>query len=244
MRRALAIAVACTGCSSLLGIDDLSGPPDAGVPRDMAIDVIVPGSIQISGMAVQVTGIGGNQPLPMAAIEARALNDQTMAFANADPNGNFTLFVDTGGQPFDGYLHSSGPNNQVQPTHTYFLGPLTGDTNNVVLQHLDNSTLDQLAQICGVVHTPGSPFYAIQAADVDGAPRPMVTVTTFPDGKYCSDQSGGFPQPGNVTGSSGIVFAFEVPEGAAVVFADPGSRNVTAPAGTTMFVPVTPSSDN
>lgn len=233
------VLLACSGCSTLLGIDDLGGPPDGGAVADRPVDVVVPGSLRITGTYLQAGLAGGGTPIPNAAIELISTTD-TGSTTTTDANGRFELVVVTNGQPLDGFFRATDPSGKVQPSETFFAFPLTQDT-ELVLQGLDQPSIDQLAQICGAVAGPQFPFFALQAVDATGAPVAGVTFNTEPPGKYCADTNGGIPQPGNNTsGQSGIVFGFEISPGSVQIFTNilAGGRLVDALPGMSMFVPI------
>ena len=117
--------LACTGCSTVLGIDDLSGPlagdaaGDSSTPPDGP--VIPPGGILVAGTVVTNTLDG----VPNAAVE---LIDQpaviSKVMTTTGDDGAFELVIDANGNPFDGAaLRASAPSSTTLATLAYFRQP-------------------------------------------------------------------------------------------------------------------------
>ncbi|MEO8698775.1 MAG: hypothetical protein ABI867_01995 [Kofleriaceae bacterium] len=235
--RHLAVALVCAGCSSVLGIEELEGPGDGGVPQDRPTDVIVGPQLRISGTAQQISGPVGGQGIANAQIELVTQgSDSRPEITSSGLDGTFTLLVDTRGMPVDGYLRMTDLSGNVVPSDTFFVEPLTRDT-EVVLQGFDRPTLDMLGAVCGAAAAiTDFPVYIVAAVDAAKQPVAGVTIKSTPNGVICIDN--GNPQPGNITGPSGIGFVFGIPPGAAVMTVGATSRSVVAEPATTMFVPV------
>ncbi len=205
------LLLACAGCSTVLGIDDLSGPLAGDAAGDSSLTppdgpVVPPGGILIRGTVLTGTldGVAG------ATVE---LVDQPEGIPNATTvsggDGAFELVIDAMGNQFDGAaLQASSPSTLV--TLAYFRQPLSPDVSfsDARLQLFEDGSLAKLAAMCGLPEGPFKSAFLVFTVDAQGVAIPNTPFSTSPSATFCAEQG-----PTTSTGSSGVAFTFELPPG-------------------------------
>jgi hypothetical protein len=207
-------ALALTGCTRILGIEQLTtgdaGPTSGdGAPpgRDSGP---VPAQLTVSGALTPVSaGTSVN-----VIVELHTLDDQLVTSVIGDPaTSTYSLVVDTQGAPVRGYVRVQDPQNQVVSTRVYFPKPLEADTDLPVSLFTIND-LAMLASTGGVVFSPQPSVLLLFVTDAQGQPVPGAIVDPGgpADLRYAGDTAAP-SQQFMATGASGIAWAFNCPPG-------------------------------
>lgn len=216
------LLLACVGCSSVLGIDDLSGPLAGDAATDgLTVEpdgpVVPPGNLLIAGTVLTID----LQGVPNALVE---LVDQPAGIPSATTmsgaDGTFALVFEGNGTAFDGAGVRVSSVQSSLATLVYFRQALSPDRPlmNVKLQLFGNTAIDELAQQCNLSPGPTKSMFTVFSVNDQGAAVANVPFTTAPGATFCTDHNGVFG-PTADTGSSGITFAFELLPGPVTVSA-------------------------
>lgn len=203
-----------TGCSSILGIEDLSGP--AGTPDAPLVDApTAPAQIRITGSTQLV---GGMQPstLPGIRVEFVRMPDRApLATQTTSPNGDFVFVLATGGVGLAGYARidaGSDPQgiDSYRESRTYS-GLLVADTTLAALA-LTETLVFNTAQAVNIPIVPNSSLAFILVGDNSGMARPGVELAVDSNSTivYCDDTNVPDLQLGSTT-RSGLAWAFNIP---------------------------------
>lgn len=244
MRTLVALAVAATGCSNLLGIEKLHpDQQDAGVKDSSGMDMSFPGDelqvIKVSGTITEISGVGGGSPAANASIEFRSLVDTLIASATSDANGKYTVMLPFSGAPVDGYL--SVKRTGDVDVRSYLGKPLTADA-VIDARTATPSTYNTLAQLAGVTQ-PNNAGVIVMLV-VDGLMSPVASAigqTQPSTGITIRYSNNGIPSSSlTSTGADGFVYAFaatgNVICGATRAATNFGPRTVTVPPMTVVEV--------
>lgn len=213
------LLLACTGCSTVLGIDDLSGPLADAAGDGATIEpdgpVVPPGNLLIAGTVLTLNLDG----VPGAIVE---LVDQPAGIPTAETvsaaDGTFALVIDTSGAQFDGAGLRVRSDMTSLATRVYFREALSPDRpiTNVKLQVFGDTAIDELAQLCNLPPGIAKSMFVVFSVDSQGAPVLNVPFTTAPTATFCAERNGVFG-PTEDTGTSGNAFAFELLPGEVTV---------------------------
>lgn len=242
--RVLLLLLACAGCSTVLGIDDLSGPLASDAAGDSPPTppdgpVVPPGGILIAGsvLTANLDGVAG------AVVE---LLDQPEGIPTASAvsggNGTFQLVIDAMGNQFDGSaLRVSAPVSSLA-TLAYFAQPLSPDLaiTDARLQLFEEGSFEKLAARCGLPQSPFKSAFIVFTVDEQGAPAPNTPFTTSPTAPFCTERNGAF-EPTTDTGPTGVAFAFELPPGSVTVSSSSQVRSGRSEINTVTEVTLIPS---
>lgn len=231
------LVVLLTGCSSVLGIDNLEGPfqSDAQPPEDVLTDgpVAVPPAIRISGEVQRLDGMQAGTPL---AGETISLIDTTPGASAeevvSDPAGGFELVIMTSGLPVGGAVQAAG--NTLRTTRSYFTRPLTGDVSTTI-QVFEDAFWTQVAESCGSTFAQILPTIIAVVVDAQGNPLEGVPIASTPSTKWCGQSAGGKVAP-DQTGAGGVAFALELPPGPIEITSQGASVTFEAPPITSIVV--------
>jgi hypothetical protein len=186
----------------------------------------VPATINVSGTASEI-GVGGRTPVEGVVVEAyREGQAAVVATATSAADGTFTVVIETGGVPLDGYLlakHSPHKNTYLYPP-----APLIADTNQATVLLLTQGTFDAVEALTRVTQDPAKGFIGINVLDAANMSVAGATVSSSPAGvvKY---NSGGLPnETAAMTDTDGLAFIFNV---------GPGTVNVSASKDGSTFNP-------
>ncbi len=216
------LLLACTGCSTVLGIDDLSGPLGADAAGDGSTTrpdgpVTPPGGILITGTVVT----GALEGVANATVE---LVDQPAGIPTATTmsagDGAFQLVIDAMGSQFDGAALRTSAGSSSSATLVYFSGALSPDRpiTGVKVQIFGDGTVDELAAKCGLPQSPFKSAFLVFTVDAQGSSVANTPFTTSPTAAFCTERNGGFG-PTTDTGPNGVAFAFDLPPGTVTVSA-------------------------
>lgn len=214
------LLLACAGCSTVLGIDDLSGPlagDAAGDGPSIEPDGpdVPPGNLLITGtvLTVNLDGVPG----AMVDLVDQPAGIPSAATVSVD-DGTFALVIDSNGAAFDGAALRVRSMQSSLATQVYFREALSPDRplTDVKLQLFGDTAIDELAAQCGQPPGPTKSLFVVFSVGSQGAAVPNVPFTTAPGATFCTDHNGVFG-PTADTGSSGIAFAFELLPGPVTV---------------------------
>lgn len=213
MTRALALAL-LTGCSSLLGIDDLSGPAAAldapNVDAPPASD-----QIRLTGTTQLLQSMTQGSTLPGVKLDFIRMPDLLrLATQITDPNGGYVFLLDTNGVGFRGYLRidaGSGLGGQDPYREARTYTELLVADSTVGAFAITDKLVNENAMLAGELLTPNTSVVLVVVSNSGGAPRAGVTLAL--DGAtritYCDDS--GVPAPNlGATTSSGIAWVFNL----------------------------------
>ncbi len=239
--RALLLLVSLTGCSQILGIEDLGGP---GVAQDGSTgdspDGSLPEAISVRGTVQLFQGLAGTGPADGAEVEfiLRAGN-QSIANTITALNGTYALDLVTGGQPLDGFVHVKRSGNFDTFVNTAH--PLTADA-DLSFIIFDSQSIQNVAQLGGAQQSNGAGV--VIASILDGADAPLAGAILMIDQaaaaiRYADSNS--MPSQGlSSTTSNGVVWVFNVQLPAITLTAAPGMVGTVPYPG--RVVPISPSS--
>ena len=186
----------------------------------------VPATINVSGSASAI-GLGGRDPVEGVVVEAYREGESTVvAMATSAADGTFTVVVQTGGVPLDGYLlakHSPHKNTYLYPP-----APLIADTNAATVLLLTSQTFDAVEALTRVTQDTAKGWIGIMVVDAANMPVAGATVSSTPAGVVKYNASGAPSETAVMTDTDGIAFVFNV---------GPGTVNVSASKAGSTFRP-------
>lgn len=216
-------------CSSLVLAFAACGGDDGGGD---SVDIDAPGSnidaqstVMISGIAQTVSGTS-QAPLEGATIEAfRVSGGAALATTTSDADGIYSLSLETGGTPLDGYL--KGTSAGRLDTYLYPPRPLSVDRTGATMLIVNQQTLDLLGTLGGVSQDAAKGFVGLIVQDGAGTSVAGATVTITPAGTarviYAVDSLPN--QNATATDASGTVYIANTNTGDVTVDAMMGSTN-------------------
>lgn len=189
-----------TGCSSVLGIDDLEGP----VQLDASSSDGPPGqTFRITGAVTQLDGSLGNNSVPAAIV---SLVDAPGVDAITDENGTFELIVPA--TRTARALDARAPG--FRPTRLFFPEPVTTDFETQV-QLIEMSLLQMFGLLCGPAFDESKPVILAFVLDDQGRAIVGAPIASTPTAKWCGTD-GVMIMP-DQTGFGGFAFEFELSAG-------------------------------
>lgn len=208
--------VACGG--STPGGDDVP-PGDDTPPGD---GPVVPQTITITGTAVEVES-GGSTPLANVLVEAfrNSADTTVVTSAMSDAQGNYTLTVDTGGDPLDGFLKATAQG--LIDTYLYPPFALSEDFDGASINMITTGTRNLLTSIitCNDSQSSSNGMIAMLVYDASDMPVMGAVISSSPaaSSDCYNGPNGGLPNDNNMsTAEDGIGYLFNV-TGAATVSA-------------------------
>jgi hypothetical protein len=192
--------------------------------------------ITITGTAKSNSGTS-TSPLAGVAIGAYSNSDESTAVATAtsDTGGNYTLMVNTGGHPLDGYIKATITG--YLDTYLYPPAPLAADLNGAALNIVTTNTFNLVSTLCQASQTTADGGIALEVVDSAGMPIAGATVSSTPAAaKYCYNGSNALPDhAATATAVDGLAYMFQVTGEATVTATETGktfkSHPVNARAG-------------
>jgi hypothetical protein len=219
LRAVTGVLVLLAGCSSLLGIEDLSGPAGSDPSSDAGGSDGGSGSGSGGMGHLTVRGSvhdgGPGQPGVATTVELVRPDGTVAATTTSDGAGAFALPVDFPGASIDVAVHAVGGTINDLDEYLVFGAPLTTDRSDANLALLSLSQLQSLAAVTGTVYDKGSAFLDIIVQTAGGQPTAgaQLVVDQFVQGVYYLDV-GGQPNPQlAATSSSGGIYAFDAKPG-------------------------------
>ncbi len=180
-----------------------------------ALPSTAPASLTITG-TVSTVGLNGVEMIDGATIRTfRRSGGNAMATATTGGDGSYTLSVDTGGTPIDGYVRASA--NSYLDTDLFPPAPLAASSDAGVFVMLNQFGLDYAANLAGIQLEDDTAVIGILVLDCDGTALAGATVSSNRGGDiaYVRDM---MPDPdATATGPDGLAFIFNVPFGDVVV---------------------------
>lgn len=196
-------------------------PPIDAMPADLDCvgdpePTTAPESITVTGRTNAPTAQGSN-PVADVVIEAFTVADGTtpIATATSDAQGEFTLTIDTGEEPVDGYVRATDAGYLV--TYVWPPAPLTADVASMPVLLLSESTLGLFPLLGAPEQDPAKGMMGLVVMDCAGDPIEGATVTVTGNGTvvYTND---GLPAAGaTATDASGVVLIFNIDPGEVTV---------------------------
>jgi len=178
----------------------------------------VPATINVSGTASEI-GLGGREPVEGVVVEAyREGNPAVVAMATSAADGTYTIVVNTGGTPLDGYLlakHSPHKNTYLYPP-----APLIADTNAATVLLLTQQTFDAVEALTQVTQDTAKGWLGIMVVDAANMPIAGATVSSSPAGTVKYNEGGAPSGDAMMTDTDGIAFIFNVGPGTVTVNAE------------------------
>jgi hypothetical protein len=205
--------VVLTGCSSILGIDDLQGPSAAGdaatgdtpPPDDAPVDqLVVPSTIRLTGV---VTRSDNFSPVPNTTIRfLRLPGNSELANTTTLGDGAYQLDLPTGGDPVAGYF-KIGPDSTgaIPENNLYLVEPLVMDGTNYTMVVYPGANISQMRQACGTGINPNAAVVVAMVIDANDKPVAGATVEAEPASPVCYSGSA------SVTGSDGAAIFANAP---------------------------------
>lgn len=219
----LMLVAGLAGCSKLLGIDDLSGPPlgdggpgdDGRPPGDSA-----PPQITVSGTITRFLATNPT-PVPLADYpvalvkmpgRVRIVNGMT------DATGRYSMTADTGGAPLDAHLEIAGSVPfDLPPSVSHFAAPLTADVPVHNLQLNTNTGLRGGGQQAGDPIMTTTAVVRVFVANGDAMPVAGAAVTIETSTRVSYLGASGVDPSLTATSDRGIAFAFNATVGMVTV---------------------------
>ncbi len=220
------VLIALTGCSSILGIEQLSGVdggsngsgsdgsrPPADIPP-------TPDQITITGRLAADAGVSAGN----LTIELHRINGQLITSTQTAVDGSFGMLVTTGNQPVDGYLETAnGDPTMMQRTRFYFSKPLTSDADGS-FPVFTSQDLQMLAAVAASSYDNFSDVLLMIVIDDSDKPVSGAVINLMGSGDLRYADDSGNPRPGlPSTQMQGMAWAFKV---------DPSPRTITAVSAT------------
>jgi len=216
--------IAACGGDDVAGSDPDADPgaPDAAPSPygciGQAHPTTAPAQITVAGISNEIS-TSGQVPLGTVAITVNDADDDTeIGTATSDmTSGVYTVTVDTGGAPVDGYLHAT--HNSYKETYVYPPAPLAADQASVPVLLVSNTVFPFLPIIADAAQDAANGFLGVLVSDCMGNPVSGATVTSSAAEavRYIEGTSIGDATV-TTTDDSGIAILFNVTPGAAVSF--------------------------
>jgi hypothetical protein len=207
------VSLALAGCSSILGIEDLSGPgganPDGGGRVDAA-----PGARRIEGILTTfgVMGTDQIQPnTPIAFVPQIAGEPELSGITGDDGRYSFDYGEDT--RPMQGFLRTN--HTPASFTVSYpppFIAPIAFDP-----RMFTDSLIQDLASQSGTNANPQADFFVVLVTDAEGKPRRDMSVQldVAVAQEFYATVDGRIDPMLLQTTDAGLAFAFNIPNNAA-----------------------------
>lgn len=195
----LALALAA-GCSSLLGIENLHGPPDDG-----QIDSGVPAQISVSG-TVRINQPG--QPPYSTLVELiRPDGSVAQSAMSGLGDGKFVLTAATGGVALDVALHVVAQVSDAREERMYFAAPLTADRDLATVLVLLDGDVQTLVTSFGDSYALPMTLYIVQVHDAQA--MPVAGAMVAPQPSQVIVRYGGGPASGTATTAEGTAYVLD-----------------------------------
>lgn len=217
----LLLAAACGGDDGVTGEApdaDLSMPDAPPSPYGCigrAHPTTAPAQITVAGISNEIS-TSGQEPLPSAMIRISTVGDVQLGTATSDATtGAYSITVDTGGSPVDGYLHAT--HASYLDTYVYPPAPLANDQASVPVLMVSDSVFPFLPLVADADQMDGNGFVGVLVSDCLGNPVAGATVTSAAaeNVRYVEGTSIGDATV-TETDASGIAILFNVDPGDAV----------------------------
>jgi len=210
------VSLSLVGCGG-------SGDDDGAAPIDAYNGPDAQGTVVVSGIAQTVSGTS-QVPLEGATIEAfNSAGGAALATTTSAADGAYSLTLETGGTPLDGYLKGTSPGRL--DTYLYPPRPLSVDQPNATMLIVNQATLNLLGTLGGVGQDASKGFVALIVQDSNSVGVTGATVTITPAGTarvvYAVNSLPN--QNATATDASGTVFIANTNVGEVTVDATMGS---------------------
>ncbi len=200
--------------------DAASGHDGAGPPVDGAgsgpfacfgqpLPTTAPPTITVSGTVTEITAVA-SEPLSGAMLEVHPVpSGNAVANGFSDASGSYSMSVQTGGKPFNGFVVANGSGDL--PVSVFPSRPFDSNTELAVTM-ITQQTLMLAGETVGISIVSTDTQFAIVIVDCDGTPLAGATLTSASGTVRYG--SGGLPsQSALSTDTTGEVFVFNVVPG-------------------------------
>ena len=207
----MCMLAACGGGGST-GDDTGNTPADAKVFMDAPPNV--PSSFTITGHVTE-RGLSGESAVSgvMVALYSNANQQQAIASATTNAQGDYSMTVMTNGTAIDGFLLAT--KTGYVDLYLYPTSPFIGDFTDGDLNMLTPSNKNFLSQLAGGNQMSGKGLIGLAVLDANGMPVSGATVSASPAANpYRYTGSDGYPSSSAMmTSADGVAFMFNVPSG-------------------------------
>jgi hypothetical protein len=179
----------------------------------------VPATITISGTASE-RGITGTSPVAGVTVGAYQNADTNTAVATTttDASGNYTLAINTNGQPLDGFVLATMTG--YVDTYLYPPAPLTADFSKAAINLVTPSSYGLIFTLTQVSQMSGTGLVALEVMDSTMATIGGATVTSTPSATIKYDGTNGLPdKAAAATYTDGVAYVLDVTAGQVTVAA-------------------------